>query len=634
LTWLTVQESAFLCGVTESAIKKAVKQNRYQYCHVDGKGRGGKQLRIALESLPEEAQARYNGEQDTTSAEALLSLTDTQRDVVFAKQTIVLSYQDFKATYSKADKMQAFLLQYNEKHPDKPLTKRQLNHWENLYNRDGVAGLIDKRGTYNKGVSSIPDDVKQVFLAYWMQEKGNRRGGGGPSIASCYRLTQMNFPGMQLPSIAAFQRLTQNIPYPSKVLARQGKKAYADKCEPFIRFDYRSICTNEVWCADNHVFDLWVKDDTGRVFRPWVVGWMDKRSRYIVGYLLIDHDPNADAVLDAFARAVDACGIPERVLLDNGADYTVHDLFNRDFALSLANEMCLKVTNATPYNAKAKLIERFFNTLEYSYCIHLPSYFGADPQRRPERMKKACDKLRDEAMPFDEFSHYLASVIGQYNNTVHSGDAMDGMTPCQAFENCIVRPIRIADPVMLSMYFKRTSRLLSVGRNGVRVPELQQYFDAEKLFPYQGKKVYVRYNTDDVRQVYCITEDGEFICMAESTALGSLDQELTAQNMRKLNAQKKQRRKQAREYIPDIAIPSIQQLAIENGLSFNKPDLKVIPTMQTVNSTHHRKAKAIKEAEEQQEVEREQAVSGSTKREREDAYFKFVTGGLENVSGQ
>lgn len=63
-TWLTVQEAASLSGVTESAIKKAVKQNRYEHCHVDGVGRGGKQLRIALESLPEEAQARYRGEQE------------------------------------------------------------------------------------------------------------------------------------------------------------------------------------------------------------------------------------------------------------------------------------------------------------------------------------------------------------------------------------------------------------------------------------------------------------------------------------------------------------------------------------------------------------------------------------------
>ena len=56
MTWLTVQEAASLCGITDSAIKKAAQQNRYEYRYVNGKGRGGKQLRIALESLPESAQ--------------------------------------------------------------------------------------------------------------------------------------------------------------------------------------------------------------------------------------------------------------------------------------------------------------------------------------------------------------------------------------------------------------------------------------------------------------------------------------------------------------------------------------------------------------------------------------------------
>lgn len=488
MTWLTVKEAAPLCGVSESAIKKAVKQGKYEYCYVDGVGRGGKQLRVALESLPDTAQARYRGEQEQQAADVRLSLTGSQRGKLDFKQMVVLDYQDFKATYPKADKRTAFLRQYNEQHPEKPLTKRQLNHWETLYNREGLAGLVDRRGGYNKGTSTIPEDVKQVFLAYWMQAKGNRRGGGGPSIISCYRLTQLNFPGLQLPSVAAFQRFIQTIPYPAKVLGRQGEKAFKDKCEPYLEFDYRSICTNEVWCADNYVFNLWAKDEKGRVFKPWLVGWIDKRSRYIVGYLLIGHDPNANSILDAFSRAVYACGIPEAVLLDNGADFNVWDLFNKKFEYSLANEMGISVINATPYNAKAKLIERLFNTLEYTHCINLDSYFGPDPLRRPEKMKKAPEKLKELAIPFDTFSEYIAMAIDKYNNTIHSGSAMDGKSPREAFQDFIDRPIRIADAAMLSMYFKRTSRLLVVGRNGVRVPELQMYYDSELLFQHQKEK--------------------------------------------------------------------------------------------------------------------------------------------------
>ena len=309
-----------------------------------------------------------------------------------------------------------FLAQHNENFPDKPLTKRQLNHWERLFNRDGIAGLVDRRGGYNKGQSAIQEDEKKVFLSFWLQEKGTK--SGGPSVASCYRLTQQVFPNRQLASVSAFERLARSIPYPTKVLAREGKKAFDDRCMPYMPMDYTRLHTNQQWVADDHVFDVLVEFPDGHVSRPWITGWEDRSSRYIVGYLMSDHDPNANDILDAFARAVSSFGIPEGVLLDNGKNYTVKDLFNRDFTMSLANQMTLSVTNAIKYNAKAKHIERFFNTLEYSYMIHLESYIGANPKRRPKRMQTVNDKLKGVAMPYAEFIQYVDHV--QETNLWHS----------------------------------------------------------------------------------------------------------------------------------------------------------------------------------------------------------------------
>lgn len=114
--------------------------------------------------------------------------------------------------------------------------------------------------------------------------------------------------------------------------------------------------------------------------------------------------------------------------------------------------------------------------------------------------------------------------------------------------------------------------------------------------------------------------------MANSIALGNLDQELTAQNMRKLNSAKKQRRKMARECSSDITVPSIQQLAIEQNMSFSKPDLQLRPTMQTVNSAKKRQAEVIREAEQKQELER-QGIDSMNQREEDAAYYEFMIGG-------
>ena len=49
LTWLKVKEVAKILNLTDSAIKKAIKKNKYEYRHVEGIGRGGVRIEIALE---------------------------------------------------------------------------------------------------------------------------------------------------------------------------------------------------------------------------------------------------------------------------------------------------------------------------------------------------------------------------------------------------------------------------------------------------------------------------------------------------------------------------------------------------------------------------------------------------------
>lgn len=603
MTWLSSKQAAFIANCDE----RTIRRNKSQYEHRPVNGVGGKsglQYEYTLESILKafpEAQARYNGQQAEATEQAerdVLGLTDTQRDVFFAKLKIVRDYKQFKADYPKADKMTAFLRQYNDSHPDKPLNKNKLNHWEKLYDRDGVSGLIDKRGTWNKGVSSIPEDVKQVFLAYWLQPKGTK--SGGPSVASCYRLTQMNFPHVPLPSISTFERLTQDYPKAAKTLAQKGKKAYQDGFEPYIMRNYENLHTNQQWTADNHVCDVLVRFPDGHVGRPWVVAFEDMSSRYMVGFHVIEGDPNADHILDAFIAAVGEYGIPEKVQTDNGKDYVVQDLFSRDNTYSLANEMRISVTKAIKYNAKAKDIERGFNTIEYSYYIHLDSYIGANPKKRPEHLNKTNDKLKDIAMPYEDFVQFTAWAIDQYNNSPHSGHGMNGRTPKKAFEENITVPIKIASQELLSVYFQRRTKLLMVGRNGIRVPGLEQWYDDIRLFPYAGQKVFARYKTTDVRYVYCFTQDGNFICTASSVQLGELNEELTAQQMRELNAKKKARMKMIREVLPHVSVPSIQELAIQNGLAFSKPNLKVLPSVTAIDPEKQREAKHIKKEEQRQ----------------------------------
>ena len=90
MTWLSVKEAAQVLRVGERMVQLVAQQNRYQSRYVKGKGRGGKQLRIALESLPEEAQARYRGEEPPH--EDILQYTGKQREEADAKAWVVEQY--------------------------------------------------------------------------------------------------------------------------------------------------------------------------------------------------------------------------------------------------------------------------------------------------------------------------------------------------------------------------------------------------------------------------------------------------------------------------------------------------------------------------------------------------------------
>ncbi|MCM1316038.1 MAG: helix-turn-helix domain-containing protein [Alistipes senegalensis] len=53
---LTVKEVSKLLNISERAVQKAVSAGKYKSIIINGVGRGGKQLLISLESLPQEIQ--------------------------------------------------------------------------------------------------------------------------------------------------------------------------------------------------------------------------------------------------------------------------------------------------------------------------------------------------------------------------------------------------------------------------------------------------------------------------------------------------------------------------------------------------------------------------------------------------
>ena len=56
---ISVKEASLLLDVKERTVQSRIQKGLYQNRYIPGVGQGGKQLQIALESLPEEAQKKY-----------------------------------------------------------------------------------------------------------------------------------------------------------------------------------------------------------------------------------------------------------------------------------------------------------------------------------------------------------------------------------------------------------------------------------------------------------------------------------------------------------------------------------------------------------------------------------------------
>ena len=80
MTWLKIKDVAILMGMTERGVRKSATQlNKYEYRHVEGIGRGGVQIEIALESLPQEVQDKYNNIQREHTHNDMMQFTGKQR---------------------------------------------------------------------------------------------------------------------------------------------------------------------------------------------------------------------------------------------------------------------------------------------------------------------------------------------------------------------------------------------------------------------------------------------------------------------------------------------------------------------------------------------------------------------------
>lgn len=570
MIYLTAKEVADIRGCSERYIKMLINSGSLQGNETTNKNNRKKYL-IPLNELTDAEQLKYYKSHAIAIPEDLLPVrkserphkefdefSATQREEIAEWIRILNAWDEYCAT-SKLQKVAAtekFVELQKVANPDLNISKGILYRKKKALKADDLAGLLDNRGSWKKGTSSIPEEVWQCFLSFYLDEAQH-------PIQACYEYTEMWIKReapqlLPLPAYASFYRKVQTaIPKPVEIMGRQGMKAFRDRCAPYIRRTYEGMASNEWWIADNHTFDVQTKGENGSIHRLYLTAFFDARSGIFTGCYVTDA-PSSQATLIALRKGIVKYGIPENIYVDNGREFLTFDVGGLGHRLKKSQKdkfapppvferLGIKMTNAIVRNAKAKIIERRFRDVKDRLSRLFPTYTGGNVVERPERLKKVIKDT--DNIPTDyEFTQAVEDILTYYMNEKPYSGAVSSdsdKSRMQVYREQL-KEKRVASELDLNLMLMRSTRSQKVGRRGVHLTvagEKIDYYNDDLILNHFGESVYCRYDPEDISKVRIYDLDDNYIMTAptdnEAVLAYGASKDAVAQALRKVKSLEK-----------------------------------------------------------------------------------------------
>lgn len=539
---LKVVEVAELMGCSSQYIRRMAKDGKIQGQKQDN---GGNTLEwvFPVSALAEPYQQMYFDQQKQPSAVALAQklsgegtqpkkpldhYTADEREAIAFWMRLVSDWLDYrkKPGANKAEVDEKFVLLCKLEHPELQISIDTLyRRWKAIKEQD-YDGLIDKRGKWKKGKSTIDETLWQAFLSFYLDESQH-------PIKRCYEYTkiwaQSDFPDLvpDMPSYSSFYRRVQSdIPEAVEVLGRQGEKAFRDRCAPYIRRTYEGMASNEWWIADNHTFDIITMGKDGQRHRLYLTAFFDARSGIFTG-CYVTTAPSSQSTLIALRKGILKYGIPENIYVDNGREFLTFDIGGLGHRAKKPKDgkerfepppvferLGIKMTNAIVRNAKAKIIERRFRDIKDHLSRLFETFTGGNVLEKPERLKHV---LKNGEIPLDStFTETVEELLDWYfNQQPYGGEVQEDQgKPRQQVFNENLHKKRVASAEDLNLMLMRSARPQKVTRRGVHLDIAGQrldYWNDDMLINLLGQQVYFRYDPDDLSEVRVYDLQDRFI---------------------------------------------------------------------------------------------------------------------------
>ncbi len=297
---------------------------------------------------------------------------------------------------------------------------------------------------------------------------------------------------------------------------REGQKALKDKVEPYIKRDPSLLEVGDVLVADGHRLNFQIiNPHTGKPCRATLVGYVDWKSYDLAGYEIMVEE-NTQCIASALRNSIIRINnIPKIAYQDNGNAlrgrfFTSTESFEESGLYGLFGRLGIVAVFAQPYNARAKIIERWFKEFSDTFERLLPSFTGTSIEDKPAwmlRNEKFHKALHKEYIPTIE---EIIQMIDQWLQWHRSQPCphVKGKTIGEVFNEGKghgVDPVELDD---LMMAVKKTT----ITRNGIRFLNADYYDD--NLHGLRDS-VIIKYSLFDLSQIKVYSTKGEFLCTAK-----------------------------------------------------------------------------------------------------------------------
>jgi hypothetical protein len=342
--------------------------------------------------------------------------------------------------------------------------------------------------------------------------------------------------GIETPGPATWRRwFRERCTATMQAAIRKGPRAVEMSLIPKMRRDLSAAEFLQVVESDSKREDVQVRVPDIRT------GWARCRNVVLTAFVNVGHPrvclgwdvrvgETAEGIAAAAYMMLTVWGKPQAIRSDNGraVDAALGERGPADEkADALLGGLCAQLgirrEGPPPYRPWSKgCVERFFGTVADFEKSCGPAYWGGSPAARPETRDR---ETRENIMALPTVEQ-LRAGFGRWLDEVYHAtpqEALDGLTPRLAAEQCRGRIDRVPEAVAELVCALPTGKPRNYGRDGVTVAGwLFRCRDAEKHVRLIGRKVLVRRPPWSGDYVILTDETGAVVARPERVALTSV----------------------------------------------------------------------------------------------------------------